>query len=125
MEILEHDTLTGHHTVVSLIHAKTDTPSPSPAWQQLSNTERRARVMGALQGGSAVLNSVVVIVAAEADGQIIVNLTEPLSASKRGQLLLDLEEFLKKEIDPGLTVWLEPLGDRNTLRNLRGIEVKA
>lgn len=125
MEILEHDTLMGHHTVVSLIHAKTDTPSPSPAWQQLSNTERRARVMGALQGGSAVLNSVVVIVAAKADGQIIVNLTEPLSASKRGQLLLDLEEFLKKAIDPGLAVWLEPLGDRNSLRNLRGIEVKA
>ena len=44
---------------------------------------------------------------------------------KRGPLLLDFEVFLKEAIDPGLVVWLEPLGDRNSLRNLRGIEVKA
>jgi hypothetical protein len=71
------------------------------------------------------MNSAVVIAAAKGDGQVVVNLTESLPAGKRGQLLLDLEEFLKNEIDPGLTVWLEPLGDRNSLRNLRGIEVKA
>jgi hypothetical protein len=81
--------------------------------------------MNALQAGTPVLNDVVVIAAAKEDGQIIVNLTEPLSAGKRGQLLLDLEAFLKESIDPSLAVWLEPLGDRNSLRNLRGIEVKA
>jgi hypothetical protein len=32
---------------------------------------------------------------------------------------------LKAHIDDALTVWLEPLGDRNSLRNLRGIEVKS
>lgn len=111
--------------MVSLAYAKMDTPTPSPAWQKLSDAERQARVMGVLQNGPAALNSTVVIAAAEDAGQVVVNLTEALSASKRGQLLLDLEEFLKKEIDPGLTVWLEPLGDRNSLRNLRGIEVKA
>ena len=37
----------------------------------------------------------------------------------------DLEAFLKESIDPGLVVWLEPLGDRSSLRNLRGIEVKS
>ena len=111
--------------MVSLIHAKASTPSPGLAWQKLSDAERRARVVGALQNGMETLNGVVVIAAAKEDGQIIVNLTESLSASKRGQLLLDLEEFLKNTIDPGLAVWLEPLGDRNSLRNLRGIEVKA
>lgn len=111
--------------MVSLMHAKADTPSPSLAWQRLSDAERHARVTDALQNGTAALNSTVMIAAAKADGQITVNLTEPLSAGKRGQLLLDLEEYLKKAIDPGLTVWLEALGDRNSLRNLRGIEVKA
>ena len=111
--------------MVSLKYAKTDTPSPSPAWQKLSDAERHARVMIALQNGSTALNSTVVIAAAKDDGQVVVNLAESLSASKRGQFLLDLEEFLKKEIAPGLAVWLEPLGDRNSLRNLRGIEVKA
>jgi hypothetical protein len=73
----------------------------------------------------ATANGVVAIAAAKEDGQIIVNFVEPQSASKRGQLLLDLESLLKEAIDPGLAVWLEPLGDRNSLRNLRGIEVKA
>lgn len=111
--------------MVSLKYAKMDTPSPSPVWQKLSDAERHARVMSALKNGPTALNSTVVIAAAKDDGQVVVNLTESLSASKRGQLLLDLEDFLKKEIDPGLAVWLEPLGDRNSLRNLRGIEVKS
>ncbi len=111
--------------MISLVHAKTDTPVPASGWRQLSDAERHARVTKALQNGAAILNDAVVIVSAKADGQVTVNLAQPQSASKRGQLLLDLEEFLKKEIDQGLTVWLEPLGDRNSLRNLRGIEVKA
>ena len=35
-----------------------------------------------------------------------------------------LEEDLKLNIDKGLTVWCEPLGDKNSLRNLRGIKIK-
>ena len=36
-----------------------------------------------------------------------------------------LEEKLKKEIDEGLTIWLEPVGDKSKLRNLRGIVIKG
>lgn len=111
--------------MVNLRYAQTNTPTPGTGWQRLSDAERHARVMNALQAGTPVLSNVMVIAAAKEDGQIIVNFTEPLSAGKRGQLLLDLEAFLKESIDPGLAVWLEPLGDRNSLRNLRGIEVKA
>ncbi len=111
--------------MVNLKYARTDTPSPSLEWRQLSDAERCTRVIDVLRTGMATVNGVVVIAAAKEDGQIIVNLVEPQSASKRGQLLLDLESLLKEAIDPGLAVWLEPLGDRNSLRNLRGIEVKA
>jgi hypothetical protein len=38
---------------------------------------------------------------------------------------LDLEELFKKSVDQGITVWGEALGDKNSLRNLRGIEVKT
>jgi len=81
--------------------------------------------MNALHAGTTALNGIVVITAAKQNGQIIVNLVESMPASKRGPLLLSLEAFLKEAIDPSLVVWLEPLGDRNSLRNLRGIEVKA
>ncbi len=111
--------------MVSLGDAQTNTPSPNPAWWQLSDAERRARVMHAMHTGPVALGGNLVIAAAKQDGQIIVSLLESISASKRGTLLLDLEVFLKEAIDPGLVVWLEPLGDRNSLRNLRGIEVKA
>ncbi len=56
---------------------------------------------------------------------MIVRLLVPVPAGKRGTLLLDLEAGLKQLIDPGLVVWLEPLGDRSSLRNLRGIEVRS
>lgn len=106
-------------------YAYADTPSPSFKWRRLSDAERHTCVTDALKAGIAVLNDAVVIVAAKEDGQIIVNLAEPMSASKRGTLLLDLEAFLKEAIDPAIVVWLTSLGDRNSLRNLRGIEVRS
>jgi len=56
-------------------------------------------------------------------GSVYVSFTDPVGPSKRGTLLLDLEELLKSEVDIGLNVWCQPIGDRNSLRNLRGIEI--
>ncbi len=111
--------------MVSLVYAKTNTPSPNLAWRQLSDPERLTLVKDALRTGPAASNGNLIVVAAKQDGQIIVSLVNPMPAEKRGPTLLDLEAFLKDAIDPSLVVWLEPLGDRNSLRNLRGIEVKA
>jgi hypothetical protein len=46
----------------------------------------------------------------------------PLSAHERGEALLNLEDELCK-IDPSIRVWHTPLGDKNSLRNLRGISL--
>jgi hypothetical protein len=108
----------------SLCYANTDTPAPSHAWRQLSDDERLALVNNALSNRIDSSSKIIVISEAKQDGQVIVNLLEPVPADRRGTLLLDLEAFLKESIDAGLAVWLEPLGDRNSLRNLRGIEVK-
>lgn len=106
-------------------YANVETPTPCQAWCQLSDDERLIRVKAAVETGMSVISQQITIIEAQKDGQVIVNLGDPLPADRRGTLLLDLEEFLKETIDPGLVVWLEPLGDRNSLRNLRGIEVKA
>ncbi|MHB9117903.1 MAG: hypothetical protein ACYC2R_06485 [Burkholderiales bacterium] len=108
-----------------LCYANADTPTPGHAWRRLSDVERLALVNSAVSAKSVSLNKIIVIAEAKLDGQVIVNLLEPVPANERGTLLLDLEAFLKESIDPGLVVWLEPLGDRSSLRNLRGIEVKA
>lgn len=100
-----------------------DTPTPGNSWRQLSDAERLEIVRTTVKEcDSAMLISVA---QAKDDGQVIVSFTQPVGADVRGGLLLDLEAFLKQTVDAGLTVWLEPLGDKNSLRNLRGIEVKS
>ena len=39
-------------------------------------------------------------------------------------MLLELEEMLKNFVDKSITIWLEPVGDKSKLRNLRGIKFK-
>lgn len=109
----------------NLCYANTETPTPESAWCQLSENARLALVNNTVAVNTAFSNKTLIAVEAKLDGQVIIRLLETVSADKRGTLLLDLEAFLKESIDPGLVVWLEPFGDRSSLRNLRGIEVKS
>lgn len=106
-------------------YADVETPAPGAAWAALNERQRVDQVLSKLEAGPAQFLSQVQVITAKADGQVIVHMKQSLPANQRGPFLLDLEEFLKKNIDEALAVWLEPLGDRNSLRNLRGIEVKA
>ena len=65
------------------------------------------------------------IIRAEENGNVILRIEKSIEASERGVLLLNLEEILKNTIDQGITIWLEPVGDKSKLRNLRGIEIKS
>ena len=46
-----------------------------------------------------------------------------ISPSERGTILLDLEDEMCK-LNRQIRVWHIPLGDKNSLRNLRGIKIK-
>lgn len=115
----------GYAGMNMLEFANWPTPMPDASWSGLSDRERIQRVEQALATQSSIPAGVVLIAHARSDGQVIVSLSVPVAADKRGTLLLDLEAWLKEVVDPGLVVWLEPLGDRSSLRKLRGIEVKA
>lgn len=107
-----------------LLYAGVDTPSPSANWVTSSHVERLSQVERAVAEHKPLLLGMLMIASVKQDGQVIVSLKEPLPPNQRGTVLLDLEELLKEVVDPGLVVWLEALGDKNSLRNLRGIEVK-
>lgn len=109
----------------NLRYSGVDTPPPSTEWVKSSDAERLSRLEQVLATQKPLLQEVLMIASAKQDGQVIVSLKEQLPPNKRGTVLLDLEEFLKEAVDPGLVVWLDALGDKNSLRNLRGIEVKA
>lgn len=94
-----------------------ETPKPGEWWRSLSNEDR-------IRYASPEFSLLMTVKAATADGQVIVELNGAFPASKRGAILLDHEAHLKHYVDPALTVWLEPMGDRNSLRNLRGVEMK-
>ena len=59
------------------------------------------------------------------NGQVLVSLDSKFSASERGVYLLDFERYLKDNVDQGISVWCETIGDKNSLRNLRGIQIKS
>ena len=104
-------------------YANEDTPTPSKKWSILTSNDRKMIVENITKNNDSFTN--IRISSAKKNGQIYVLLEETISAAKRGTLLLDYEEYIKKSIDEGLTVWCEPVGDKNSLRNLRGIEIKS
>jgi hypothetical protein len=106
-------------------YADVETPVPVAEWTVLDARQRVDRILDQLAVGPAQFLSHIQVITALADGQVIVLMKQSMSANQRGAFLLDLEAYLKETIDAAITVWLEPVGDRNSLRNLRGIEVKA
>lgn len=106
-------------------YAEVETPVPGPEWVMLEDNQRIDQVICKLKVGPPQFLAQIQVISAKADGQVILQMRQSLPASQRGSFLLDLEDYLKVNIDQAIAVWLEPLGDRNSLRNLRGIEVKV
>lgn len=105
-------------------YASYPTPSVSKRWVEQEEALRRQEVEAALAESDANFLKDFKILVCKQDGQVIVAIEAVMASSVRGMRLLDLEEVLKNKIDVGITVWAEPLGDKNSLRNLRGIEIK-
>jgi len=103
--------------------ASVDSPKTSAKWVNASLAERMAMTRKVIKQNDTFA-PIVSVSEANVDGQLVVQLLTPMGPEKRGTILLDLEQELKDSVDQGLTVWLEPLGDKSSLRNLRGIEVK-
>lgn len=102
-------------------YAASETDSASPEWRKLDQESRISKIEAVLEN-TEFKDSFAVTRATES-GAVYVTMTQPLGPSVRGAKLLDLEEFLKEKIDRGLNIWCEPIGDRNSLRNLRGVQI--
>ena len=98
----------------------TKTPSTSEFWKNLSN-EKRADLINKELKKNKNLSEFEVFKTPD-NGQIVFKVQKTIPSNKRGLLLLDLEDQLKANVDKGITVWFEPVGDKSKLRNLRGIK---
>lgn len=104
-------------------YAEVETPSVSAEWEAMSEQDRITKLTDLL--GKSRFGDFFSVTRAEPTGFVYINFLSPIQVSKRGTLLLDLEDYFKKNIDLGISLWCEPLGDKNSLRNLRGIQIKS
>ena len=104
-------------------YASENTPVTGNHWINFSDTQRVNAINEIINNNDSFKN--IIISSAHENGQVFVTLSEGVNVAERGSLLLDFEERIKIKIDEGLNVWCEALGDKNSLRNLRGIEIKT
>lgn len=98
------------------------TPKPEFLWLNLSSTERVAIINDKLTQLSK--SNKVICTRALSNGEIYLKIMDNIPVAERLDFFLDLEMELKKSIDEALFISCEPLGDKSSLRNLRGIQVK-
>ena len=103
--------------------ASEKTPTTTKFWKNLDDKNRKKLIINEISKIDELKDFEVSQVLS--DGQIIFRVTKSIPSNKRGNILLDLEERLKKNVDIGLTVWFEPVGDKSKLRNLRGIKINS
>jgi hypothetical protein len=101
--------------------ASTPTDAISTSWISKSKEQRVNELAAATLGTR--FEEFVTPTRALDNGQVYISLNKPVNSSERGQLLLDLESHYKNSVEVGINLWCEPLGDKNSLRNLRGIQV--
>ena len=104
-------------------HFDADTPSPEKSWLELKDPQRVLLINDVI----AQLNksNKIICTRALSSGEVYLNILESIAVSERLDFFLDLELELKKSIDDAIFVSCEPLGDKSSLRNLRGIQVKT
>ena len=96
----------------------------SKAWSLLDNDSKIEQISFHINAfNKNKLN--IKVVSADNKGQVIIALHENMPPKERGIFLLDLENYLKENIDSGINIWCEPIGDKNKLRKLRGIEINT
>lgn len=105
---------------VDLTHALAKTPLPGYTWANTPSENRASACQAALESAGYPLK----VVAAELPGIIVAfNGMVSIAADLRGRILLDAEEYLKKFVEPSITVYLRAAQDRNAARKFRGVKV--
>ena len=105
------------------IDANADTPVTQTTWKLMPDIERIKLLNKQIREKKDYMS--ISINKTTNSGQVLVSLDGKISARERGIYLLDFERYLKDNVDQGINVWCETIGDKNSLRNLRGIQIKS
>jgi hypothetical protein len=100
-----------------------DTPTPGKNWLDLNDSERILLINSSITQLNK--SNKIKCTRALSSGEVYLSILESIPVTERLDFFLDLEFELKKIIDDALFLSCEPLGDKSSLRNLRGIQVKT
>ena len=106
---------------IDLSYPNIDSPSTSALWINMSRDKRILLLEDSINLFSPETD--VSVIEAHENGQVSIVINSKIDINNRGAFLLNLEENLKNSIDIGINIWHEAIGDKSSLRNLRGIEV--
>lgn len=104
-------------------YANVDTVQPGEAWKSMNEDERKTLVNQQLQVFEGAESFKVI--KSDANGQVVIAIEDNIPANVRGLYLLKLERHLKENIERGLHLWCEPVGDKSVLRKLRGVVINT
>lgn len=96
-------------------------PSTSKEWMDNSINGRIDLINNYLKVNN--LDKDFLAIDASDNGQVVLRVYKSLPVNERGLFFINLEEKIKLNIDKGITLWCESVGDRSTLRNLRGVKI--
>jgi hypothetical protein len=102
--------------------ALANSPLPSKEWKDLDENKKINLIKNVID--QTKLLDQFKVISSDLNGNTILRIENAIPANKRGILLLEIEKKLKEKIDNSIVLWLEPVGDKSKLRNLRGIEIK-
>ena len=108
---------------INLSYANIDSPSTGLSWMHMNHEKRISLLEGSIKLFSPETD--IKVIDANENGQVSIFINSSIEINNRGKFLLNLEEHLKNTIDIGINIWHEAIGDKNSLRNLRGIEVMS
>ena len=97
-------------------------PVPGDKWKNSTESSRIIMIQNTMDAEDISLMNVMYC---HDNGYVYVDLLLPIDAARRGIMLLEFEFKLKEKLDPALTIWHTPQGDKSSLRRLRGVEVKS
>jgi hypothetical protein len=109
------------NNLINIENAMSDSPTPNESWIKKSESERIEILNNKLNTNDKYKDFQVL--KASSNGHMVLTTDLIINAANRGVFLLELEQFLKDEVDNGLTLWLEAVGDKSKLRALRGIKI--
>ena len=110
---------------INLTYASVVSPETTSKWSTQSESERLDQIKSMIHITDASWNEKFNIISARENGFVVFEFVKSIPVSERSKYLLDIESNLCEKLDSAITIWIAPVGDKSSLRNLRGIEVKS